>query len=64
MTHKYRIIEIVPSSASLYIVAAILFYELSDGSSSSGAVFFEEVGCHDPPWLPILSNLMDRTLEK
>ncbi len=25
-------------------------------SSSSGAVFFEKVGCHDPPWLPILSQ--------
>ena len=25
-------------------------------SSSSGAVFFERVGCHDPPWLPILSK--------
>ena len=25
-------------------------------SSSSGAVFFEKVGCHDPPWLPILSK--------
>ena len=25
-------------------------------SSSSGAVFFENVGCRDPPWLPILSN--------
>ena len=25
-------------------------------SSSSGVVFFERVGCHDPPWLPILSK--------
>ena len=25
-------------------------------ASSSGAVFFEKVGCYDPPWLPILSN--------
>ena len=25
-------------------------------SSSSGGVFFEKVGCHDPAWLPILSN--------
>ena len=25
-------------------------------SSSSGAVFFEKVGCHDLPWLPILSK--------
>ena len=25
-------------------------------SSSSGAVFFEKVDCHDPPWLPILSK--------
>ena len=25
-------------------------------SSSSGAVFFEKVGCRDPPSLPILSN--------
>ena len=24
--------------------------------SSSGAVFFERDGCHDPPWLPILSK--------
>ena len=25
-------------------------------SSSSGAVFFEKVGCHDPPWFPISSK--------
>ena len=31
----------------------------SDLSSSSGAVFFEKVSCHDPPWLPILSKSHD-----
>ena len=35
----------------IYIYALHTF-----SSSSSGAVFFEKVGCHDPPWLPILSN--------
>ena len=28
----------------------------SSSSSSSGAVFLKKVGCHDPPWLPILSQ--------
>ena len=30
--------------------------DMVSSSSSSGAVFFEKVGCHGPPWLPILSN--------
>ena len=32
---------------------------LSASSSSSGAVFFEKAGCHDPPWLPILNKSLE-----
>ena len=34
----------------------IFFYFALPISSSSGAVFFKKVGCHDSPWLPILSQ--------
>ena len=29
---------------------------MATASSTSGAVFFGKIGCHDPPWLPILSK--------
>ena len=43
-----------------YVIQSISFIQLWLGhlyiSSSSGAVFFERVSCHDPPWLPILNK--------
>ena len=32
------------------------FLYFGKSSSSSGVVFVEKVGCHDPTWLPILSQ--------